>query len=151
MLSIGFVQRHHSKFGEKLNSTFFKISLNSKNRIFGKFLAHFPNFWSKKRFFQKFQICHAQLHKSVYYHAKIQGNLLIQFQENIQTDCRTEGRTDPISYDPSGYRRGSNINNYSRPAFKSQRQSTMMVQQKIIASVSMQKISSFHTLILKVE
>ena len=114
-------------FGEKLNSTFFKISLNSKNRIFGKFLAHFPNFWSKKRFFQKFQLCHAQLHKSVYYHAKIQGNQIIQFQENSQTDCRTEGRTDPISYDPSGYRRGSNINHCSRLAFKSQRQSTMLV------------------------
>ena len=30
-----------------------KISLNSKDPSFGLFLAHFPNFWSKKNFFPK--------------------------------------------------------------------------------------------------
>ena len=29
--------------------------------------------------------------------AKIQGNLMIQLQENIQTDSRTEGPAEPIS------------------------------------------------------
>ena len=66
----------------------------SKEPIFGLFLAHFPNFCSKKSFFQKLQLCHAQLHKDLYHHAKIQGSLIIQFQENTQIDDRTEGRTD---------------------------------------------------------
>ena len=44
-------------------------------------------------------------------------NLMIQFQENTQTD----GRRDPISQDPSGYHQGSNNYNCSRLAFKSQR------------------------------
>ena len=43
--------------------------------------------------------------KTIHYHhyqshVKIQRNLMIQFQENAQTDGRMEGRTDPISQDP---------------------------------------------------
>ena len=45
---------------------------------------------------------------------------MIQFQENTQADGRREGWTDPISQDPSAYRRGSNKYNCSRLAFKSQ-------------------------------
>ena len=53
-----------------LNSIFFKISLNSKDPIFGLLLAHFPNFWSKISFFRKLQLCHTQLHEGLYHHAK---------------------------------------------------------------------------------
>ena len=66
-------------------------------------------------------LSHAQLHKDFYHHAKIQGNLMTQFQENTQTDSRTEGRADPILYDPSDYCRGSNKYNCSRSPFKHQR------------------------------
>ena len=86
-----------------LNSVFFKIYLNSKDPIFGLFT----------------QVLEQK--KGLYHHAKIQGNLMIQFQENTQTDGRMEGRTDPISQDLSGYHRGSNKYNCSRLAFKSQR------------------------------
>ena len=36
-------------------------------------------------------------------HPKIQKKLMIQFQENIPTEGRMEGQTDPILQDPSGY------------------------------------------------
>ena len=66
---------------------------------FKKLLAHFwcifPT-WSKKSFSKKSDH-HVQLHKAFYYHAQIQRHLMIQFQENIQTDSRTEEWTDPIS------------------------------------------------------
>ena len=32
---------------------------------------------------------------------------MTQFPENARTDRRTEGQTDPILQDPSGYHRGS--------------------------------------------
>ena len=121
--------------------------------IYGLFLAHFPNFWSKNwgNFFQKLQVCHAQVHKGLYHHAKIQGNLMIQFQENTQTDSRMEGRTDPMSQDPYGYCCGLNRYNFSRLAFKSQRYRVRCWSNKKILYHSMQKISSIHTLILKIQ
>ena len=62
----------------------------------------FPNiFGAKKVFFQKLWLCHAQLHKSFLHHAKIQRNVMTQFQENTWTDDRTEARTESISSDPS--------------------------------------------------
>ena len=33
--------------------------------------------------------------------------MVIQFQENAQTERRSEGRIDPILQDPSGYCQGS--------------------------------------------
>ena len=109
---------HYKTNSVKIND---KFLLKLKKPIFGQFLAHFPNFWRKKSLFQKHQLCHAQPHKCVYHHAKIQRNLMIQFQENTRTDSRMEGRTDPISQDLSSYCRGSNKYNCSRLAFKSQR------------------------------
>ena len=61
------------------------------------YLIHFPTFWCKKSFPEKTWLCHAQLDKGFKYHAKIQKNLMIQFQENTQTENRTGGWTDPIS------------------------------------------------------
>ena len=46
---------------------------------------------------QKKSSCHAQLHKGLLHSGKIQRNLMIKFQENMQTDVRKEGWTDPIS------------------------------------------------------
>ena len=87
-------------------------------RFFFKFLflAYFLNFWSKS-FFQKLWLCHTRL-QGFQHHAKIQRNIIIQFQENNQTDGRMEGQTDPISQDPSSYHQGSNKYNCSRLAFK---------------------------------
>ena len=104
------------------------ISLNS---IFFLFLAH-----------------NTQLHKDLSHHAKIQGNLMIQWQENTQTDGKMEGLTDPISQDPSGYCQGSNKYNCSRLAFKSQRYWVRFWSDK---KLSMKKISSIHTLVLWIE
>ena len=53
-------------------------------------MVHFPNFWGKKRFSKKLG-CHAQLHNSYQHPGKIQGNLMIQFQGNNQTDVRRQG------------------------------------------------------------
>ena len=62
------------------------------------FLAHF---WSifpifrAKNFFWKIQLCHTQLHTGFQHRAKIQIKLMILFQENPQTNGRTEdGKTD---------------------------------------------------------
>ena len=64
------------------------------------FLAYFwpfsPILGANKRFSKKVD-CPAQLHKGFYHHDKIQKNLMIQFQENTQTDGRREGWIDPIS------------------------------------------------------
>ena len=37
--------------------------LKLKNPVFGLFLAHFSQFLGQKKFFQKIQLFHAQLHK----------------------------------------------------------------------------------------
>ena len=70
---------------------FFKL----KKSYFWPFLVHFPNIWGKKSFSTK-SSCYAQLLKDFWQHAKIQRNLMIQFQENTQTDVRRHGWTDPI-------------------------------------------------------
>ena len=75
-------------------------------------------------------------------------NLMIQFQENTQTD----GRRDPISQDPSGYRQGSNNYNCSRLAFKSQRYRVQFgLTKNYFVTISTQKISSIHKLIFKIQ
>ena len=96
--------------------TKFFFKLKKKNL----FLAHFPNFSGNESFSQKLRLCHVQLHKGFQHHAKIQRNLIIEFEENTWTDGSTEERTDPIALDPSSYHRGSNKCNCSRLAFKSQ-------------------------------
>ena len=60
------------------------------------FLPRFFNFGGKKTFSKNIWLCHAQLDKGFYHYAKIQKNLMIQFQEKIQTDGRTSGWTDTI-------------------------------------------------------
>ena len=60
------------------------------------FLAHFLIFWGKKSFSTK-SSRYAQLLKGFWHHAKIQRNLMIQFQENTQKNVRRQGLTDPIS------------------------------------------------------
>ena len=71
--------------------------------IFGP-CFRFP--WHKK-FFWKIKICHAQLHMVFQHHAKIQKKTIIRFQENAQTDGRSDGSTEkqtyPLLQDPYGY------------------------------------------------
>ena len=52
-----------------------------KKRQFWTFLAHFPNFLGKI-FFSMKSSCYVQLLIVFWHHAKIQRNLIIQFQEN---------------------------------------------------------------------
>ena len=73
-----------------------KFFFKFKKPYFWPFLAHFSNFWGKKSFSTKLS-CYTQLPKGFWHQAKIQRNLMIQFQENIQTDVRRQGWTDPIS------------------------------------------------------
>ena len=73
-----------------------------KNLFLVYFFAHFPKFWGKEIFSKKSDAI-TQLHKGYQHHVKIQRNIMTQFQENTRTDGRTEGRTDCISQDPSGY------------------------------------------------
>ena len=73
-----------------------KFFLKFKKTHFWSFLAHFPKFCGK--FFPPMKSsCYAQLLKDFWHNAKIQRNLMIQFQENTQTDVRRQGLTDPIS------------------------------------------------------
>ena len=60
-----------------------KFFFKFKKPYFWPFLVHFPNFWGKISFSMK-SSCYAQL-KGFWHLAKIQRNLMIQFQENIQT------------------------------------------------------------------
>ena len=84
-----------------------KFFFKFKKPYFWSFLAHFPNFWGKKCFSMKSSF-YAQLYKGFWHHAKIQRNLMIQFQENTQTDVWRLRWTDPISKNPSSYRHGFN-------------------------------------------
>ena len=61
-----------------------------------------------KIFFSMKSSYYAQLLKGFWHLAKIQQNLMIQFQENTQTDLRRQGWTNTFSLDPSNYRQGSN-------------------------------------------
>ena len=73
-----------------------KFFFKFKKRYFCPFLAHFHNFWGKKSFSNK-SSCYAQLLKGFWHCAKIQRNLMIQFQENTQRDVRRQRWTDPVS------------------------------------------------------
>ena len=66
-----------------------KFFFKFKKPYFCPFLAHFHNFWGKKRFSTK-PSCYAQLQKGFWHHTKIQRNLMIEFQENTQTDVRRQ-------------------------------------------------------------
>ena len=55
-----------------------------------------PNFWGKKSFSTKSN-CYAQPLKDFWHHAKIQRNLMIQLQENNQTDVWRQRWPDLIS------------------------------------------------------
>ena len=68
-------------------------TFKSEKPIFGPFLQ----FWGQKKFFKKNVGCQTQLHKGFWHPDKIQRNLMIKFQENIQTGVRREGWTYPIS------------------------------------------------------
>ena len=79
---------------------------------------------------------------------------MTQFQKNTWTNGRTERRRDPISQDSSSYHQGSSKYNCSRLAFKSQRYRVQCrSNQKLLhqSTVSMQKISSIHERILKIQ
>ena len=85
-----------------------KFSHKLEKPCFWQILGPFSQFLGQKNFSWKIRLYHAQLHMGFQRHAKIQKKLTTQFKENARTDRRTEGRTDPILQDLSGYRRGSN-------------------------------------------
>ena len=92
---------HHQTNSVKIKTKFFNIF---KKLIYGPFSYSL----GQKIFSWNIWPCHAQLHMDFQHHAKIQKKLMIQFQEYAKTEGRkTEGRTDPISQDPSGYCQGS--------------------------------------------
>ena len=57
------------------------------------FSPFFPIFFGKK-ICQKIRLCHAQLHMGFQHHAKFQKKLIIQSQEKVWAEGRTEGQTD---------------------------------------------------------
>ena len=83
----------NKNFQYRINTA--KFFIKFKKPYFGPFLAHFLNFWSKKSFSTKLS-CYAQLLMGFWYRAKIQRNLMMQFQENNQTDVRRQRWTDPF-------------------------------------------------------
>ena len=73
-------------------------------RFFFKFKkTYFWHFWpissifGAKKVFSTKSSCYAQFHKGFSHTAKIKRNLMIQFQENTQTDARKQEWTDTIS------------------------------------------------------
>ena len=70
---------------------FFKL----KNPIYGHFRPISRIFWANT--FSTKLSCYAQLLKVFWHHAQIQRNLMIQFQENTQTNVRRQRWTDLIS------------------------------------------------------
>ena len=77
----------------KINDQFFK---KIQKALFLSIFGPFPQFWGKKSFSTK-PSCYPQLLKGFWHYAKIQRNLMIQFQENTQADVRRQGWTDSIS------------------------------------------------------
>ena len=75
-----------------------------------KIQSHFPNFWGKKFFPENLALSCTTSYGFLAPGQNLEKNLMIQFQENDWTDRSTERRmegcTDPILWDPSGYRRG---------------------------------------------
>ena len=66
---------------------------------------------------------------------------MIQFQENTWTDSRLKGQSDPLSWDPSSYCRGSKKYNCRRLSLKSKiYRKRYQFNQKIIASQSACKV-----------
>ena len=74
---------HYSTNSVKINDKIFQYIQKTL------FLAHFPNFWGKKFFFWKIQ-----LSCTTSYGFLASRKLMIQFQENTQTDGRTDRTTD---------------------------------------------------------
>ena len=76
-------------------------SVKIKDIFLFKFKKHYfwliPRFLEQKKFFPKTLALPCTTCKGFLHIAKIQKNLKNQFQENTQTDSRTEGWTNPIS------------------------------------------------------
>ena len=100
------------------------------NKLKKPFQAHFGPIFPILMaifFFWKIRLCHTQLHKGLQHYAKIQKKLMTQFQENNQTDGRTEEQKDrrrdrrnytyPILQDPFGSHWGSNNENPFKAPF----------------------------------
>ena len=94
-----------------------KFFIIFKKTLFWSNLAHFSNFWGKKKLFQNIRLCHGKLHIKSEHHAKIQKIQMIPFQEKTRTHGMTEGQTDPILQEPFGYYWGSNKYNCSGLTF----------------------------------
>ena len=108
------------------------------------FLAYFwlisPIFFFFLVFFQKLWLCNAQLHKGFQNHAKIHRNLMIQSQENTQSDGSKDEQILFHRILARGLTSTTAVDWYFK---KSKIQSTILV--------SIQKITSIHILILKIQ
>ena len=115
-------------------------------------MTHFSNFLEEKSFSKKIILCHTQHQKSFWHHAEIQRNLMIQFQENTRTDGRTQGWTDPISYDTSSYRWGPTSTTAVDWHLKvDDIEYEDGLTKDYYSTVSMQKTSSIHKIMLKIQ
>ena len=77
---------------------------------------------------------------------------MIPFQENTWKDSTIEGWTDPISWDYSGYHRGSNKYNCSRLALKLKDiEYNVDLTKNYYITVRMQNIRSIYKLILIIQ
>ena len=86
-----------------------KFSNKLKKPCFWPILGPFSQFWGKKKFFSKNPALPCTTPYEFLAPCQISEKLMIQFQENAWTEGRmgrTEGRTDPILEDLSGYSRG---------------------------------------------
>ena len=127
------------------------FSLNSKNSLFCLFLAHGPNFWSQKGLFQKHLLCHAQIHKGFQHHAKFQKIVMIQFQENAWRDSKTEERTLFHRILPATTRGLANTTAVDWHLKVKNIEYNDGLTKNCCITFSMQKITSIHTLILKIQ
>ena len=94
-----------------------KFSNKLKNPCFWPILGPFSQFWEQKKFPRK---SGSVMHKFTW-----DSSTMSKFRKNYskktpgemegRTDRQTEGQTEPISQDPSGYHRGSNKGNLTFP------------------------------------
>ena len=133
-----------------LNPIFFKISLNSRH-YFCSLAGIFPQFLKQKKFFRKLQLCHTQCHKGPHHHANIWGNLLIPFQENNRQAGQKDGQTlfYRILLDTAGSLTCITAVDWHLKA-KAIEHNVGPTKNSCI-TVKMQKISSIHKLILKIQ
>ena len=81
---------HFTQIPDKNNDVIF---LKSPKTLFFSYFLPFLVIFARWGFFPKIRLCHTQLYRDPWHHAKFQKKLMRQFRESLRTDGRTDGQT----------------------------------------------------------